>query len=129
MVRNHELQDYFRFYGHVDNPFPILCQADLFCLTSRYEGMPNALLEAMACRVPVLVTDCPHGPREILEGGKYGRLVPPQDVPSLTAAIANAMDQVQSWQAKVDEAFLHVQRTYSQSSCLERTERMLQEIS
>ena len=48
--------------GYRQNPLPFLKQADLFCLSSLYEGMPNALVEAMLCRVPVLATDCPSGP-------------------------------------------------------------------
>src|SRR5262249_24281289 len=63
--------------GYIANPLPYYRQADLFCLSSLYEGMPNALVEAMLCQVPVLATDCLSGPGEILAGGRYGLLVPP----------------------------------------------------
>lgn len=62
--------------GALDNPFRVLAGADLLVLSSRWEGYPNVLLEALALRVPVVATDCRHGPRELLDGGRYGRLAP-----------------------------------------------------
>jgi glycosyltransferase involved in cell wall biosynthesis len=77
--------------GFKDNPFPYLRRAAVFVLSSRYEGMPNALLEASALGTAVVATDCPSGPREILESGKWGRLVPVGDVESMANAIAEAL--------------------------------------
>jgi len=71
------------FEGFQSNPFPMINRADLFCLPSFYEGMPNALVEAVLCRTPVVATDCPSGPAEIVESG----LVPPGDPQALAQAI------------------------------------------
>lgn len=73
--------------GFVSNPFAYLARCGVFVLSSRYEGLPGALIEAMACGAPVVSTDCPSGPREILEGGRWGTLVPVGDVDALSKAI------------------------------------------
>ena len=86
------LQNVVRFTGFLKNPYPTLRSANLFCLTSRYEGMPNVLIEAMALGVPVLATDCPHGPRDILENGKLGTLISKSDVASIADGIEAAMN-------------------------------------
>ncbi len=78
--------------GFVDNPYKYMKRARVFVLSSRWEGLPTVLIEAMALGTPVVSTDCPSGPREILEGGKWGRLVPVGDVEALAEAISKALD-------------------------------------
>lgn len=73
--------------GFSDNPFPLMRRAGAFVLSSRWEGFPNALVEAMACGAPVIATDCPSGPREILRGGRYGTLIPPENAQALGRAL------------------------------------------
>jgi glycosyltransferase involved in cell wall biosynthesis len=84
--------------GYVANPLPWFAAAAAFVLSSRYEGFGNVLVEAMACGTPVISTDCPHGPAEILGHGRYGSLVQPGDIDGLTAALDP--DLRQRWSAE-----------------------------
>lgn len=78
--------------GFVDNPYAWMSRAALFAVSSRWEGTANALIEAMACGTPVVATDCPNGPREVMEGGRHGPLVPVGDAPALAAAMVATLD-------------------------------------
>jgi glycosyltransferase involved in cell wall biosynthesis len=78
--------------GFVANPFAYMGRASLFALSSINEGLPGALIQAMACGCPVVSTDCPSGPAEILAGGRYGRLVPPGNDAALAAAMLATLD-------------------------------------
>lgn len=73
--------------GHEDNPYKFMAKSDLFVLTSLWEGCPNVLIEALAFGTPVVSTDCPSGPREILQNGIYGKLVPLRDPEKLKEAM------------------------------------------
>jgi glycosyltransferase involved in cell wall biosynthesis len=78
--------DQVRFLGYHANPMPYLAAADVFVLSSLAEGFGNVLVEAMAVGTPVVATDCPSGPREILRGGEDGLLVPIRDPEGLANA-------------------------------------------
>nr|WP_275994100.1 glycosyltransferase [Argonema antarcticum] len=79
--------------GFVDNPYAYMAKAAVFVLSSLYEGLPTVLIEAMAGGTPVVSTDCKSGPAEILENGRYGKLVPVGDIKSLADAIATTLDE------------------------------------
>ena len=87
------IYDRVHFTGYIENPFPILARSELFVLASRREGMPNALLQALALNIPVIATDCPSGPREILETLSCGRLVPVDDVGALCDAMLLSLSE------------------------------------
>ena len=78
--------------GFVHNPYAWLARCSLFVLSSRREGLPGALIEAMACGAPVVSTNCLSGPDEILAGGRWGQLVPVGDVDALEQAIVDTID-------------------------------------
>ena len=77
--------------GFAANPFPYMRECELFVLSSRWEGLPNVLIQAMAVGAKVVATDCPSGPDEILDGGRHGRLVPVDDVAALADAIVEGL--------------------------------------
>ena len=78
--------------GFKVNPFAYMSRARVFALSSRYEGFPNVLVQAMACGTPVVSTDCRSGPTEILEDGRWGQLVPVGDWQSMAEAIMKTLD-------------------------------------
>ncbi|MBE9214536.1 glycosyltransferase [Plectonema cf. radiosum LEGE 06105] len=78
--------------GFVGNPYAYMYNASAFVLSSSWEGLPTVLIEAMACGCPVVSTDCPTGPKEILESGKYGELVSVGDAVALSKAMLNVLD-------------------------------------
>ncbi len=78
--------------GFIDNPFAYMRHAAAFVLSSRFEGLGVALIEAMACGARVVSTDCPSGPAEILEGGRWGRLVVVGNPGALSEAILATLD-------------------------------------
>jgi glycosyltransferase involved in cell wall biosynthesis len=78
--------------GFVENPYKYMKRARLFVLSSRSEGLPTVLIEAMAVGTQVVSTDCPSGPNEILEGGKWGTLVRIENDEQMAAAICDVID-------------------------------------
>ena len=94
--------------GVVDNPIAWFAKSDLFVLSSRCEGQSLVLIEALVAGVPIVSTDCPSGPREVLENGRFGALVPVDNV----AALSEAMSRVLNKTPKIDKAALtqHLQK-------------------
>ncbi|OED36851.1 hypothetical protein AB833_25935 [Chromatiales bacterium (ex Bugula neritina AB1)] len=94
--------------GFVDNPYAYMAACEVFALSSRYEALPAVLIEAMYCGAKCVAADCPSGPREILDNGKYGWLVPVGDKEALASGLVSALADTQyqpnpkSWEPFVD---------------------------
>ena len=85
------LDDAAALPGWVQNPYPWMKGAGAYVLSSRWEGLPSVLIEALYCGVPIVATDCLSGPREILEGGRHGLLVEVGDADGLARGIRSAL--------------------------------------
>lgn len=92
MIRKMDMETIVSLPGWVSNPYAFMSRASLFVLSSRYEGLGNVLIEAMACGCPCVSTDCPSGPAEILDNGRFGPLVPVGNTPELAASIEGVLD-------------------------------------
>ncbi len=92
MARELGVSDDFALPGYVDDPYAFIAGAAMFAMTSRWEGMPFVLIEALAVGTPVVATDCPNGPAEVLDNGRFGRLVPVDDAEELHLAIADTLN-------------------------------------
>jgi glycosyltransferase involved in cell wall biosynthesis len=93
LVRSLQLEVCVNLPGEVRNPYTYMRHASLFVLSSVHEGLGNVLVEALSLGTPVVSTDCPYGPSEILSKGRYGTLVPVGDVPALAAAMTDALQR------------------------------------
>jgi glycosyltransferase involved in cell wall biosynthesis len=91
LVAELDLGDVVQLPGRTDQPLRWMRRAAVFVLASRFEGFGNVLVEALACGTPVVSTDCPVGPREVLEGGRWGTLVPVGDAAAMAAAITRTL--------------------------------------
>lgn len=101
-IEHQKLSDRVRLMGYTKDPINCLLDADVFVLSSRHEGLPTVLVLAVACGTQVVSTDCPHGPREILDNGAFGVLVHTED----SSALAEGINRVLSGQYRFDPAML-----------------------
>lgn len=92
-VKDMKLEDCIDFVGFTSNPYTFFAKSDAFILTSNYEGLPTVLIEALACGCNIVSTNCPTGPREILDSGKYGWLVECGDMQGYIAAITECLEK------------------------------------
>lgn len=105
LVKELRLEAVVQLPGFVNNPYAYMAAADVFVMSSLYEGLANVLVEALACGAPVVSTACPGGTEEILQGGRYGTIVPLSNAPQLAQAILAVLRDVAPARAKT-QAFL-----------------------
>lgn len=128
LCRNLNLDQFVTFAGFQSNPYAVLSRCRLLCLPSRYEGMPNALVEALACGLPTIASNCPHGPREILEDERLGELVTPDDPAALASAIERAVGKPASDANRIARVE-SVEARFSIKNSVGQLEDLLAEIS
>jgi glycosyltransferase involved in cell wall biosynthesis len=110
--------------GYLPNPFPFYRNATAFVLSSRFEGLPTVLVEALCVGTPVIAFDCPSGPNEILSGGRFGRLVAKEDIVSLGNEIKMAIQHPDRFTIFRSMGRQHAQK-YSAKPLVRRFERTL----
>lgn len=118
-VNKNNLEKNVKFFGWQNNIDRFFTNSDIFVLSSRREGFPYALIEAMSFRLPVVCTDTPYGPSEILENGKYGFLVPMNEYVQIKEAILELLENQETYKKYSQLAF--------ERSCLFTSERMINE--
>jgi glycosyltransferase involved in cell wall biosynthesis len=91
LTKELQLEAAVSFLGGVANPLPYMKRAKVLALSSVVEALPTVVIEALAMNLPVVATDCPSGPREILRDGAYGTLVPVGDASRMAEAILNVL--------------------------------------
>jgi glycosyltransferase involved in cell wall biosynthesis len=109
-----------RFFGGLEHPYPQVAACDIFAMTSRFEGFPNALLEALVLGRPAVVYDCPSGPLEMTDHGRVARLVPLNDLRQFTDALAELMADAVVRQQLGDQAKTFVTNKYSLPAVIEQ---------
>lgn len=115
-----------RLPGRTTEPWEVMLRAHGFILSSRVEGFPNALLEAMALGLPCVALDCPSGPSELSDGGKTALLAPQNDAPALAAALARIMGESTAWREGLGaQAAASVRARYSLDAVLQRWDEVL----
>lgn len=126
-VQRKNLINHVQWLGIQTNPYPYYRAANLFCLPSLTEGSPNVLLEALALGTPVISTDCPSGPRELLEQGRWGYLVPMQNPSALVEAILDRIVHPEAWLARATQAKPVIREQYAPALGVKHLEDLLRE--
>lgn len=117
------------FHGQIQSPFSLLKQCDLLCLPSLYEGMPNVLLEAMACRVPILATNTTQGAGELLRTHSLGTLVSKANSDELAKALQDRFLNPTPWLDKLEPARSYVEKHHSLPTWIDNISQILESIA
>ena len=129
MVAHLTLGPSVRILGHCPNPFPLMRQAAIYALSSDYEGLPNALIEAQGLGLPAVSTRCPHGPEEIVEDGKTGLLTPVGDARELAEALTKLLSNEPRRRQMGQAAKLHARRLFDASHLTRGWEQLIHQVA
>ncbi len=122
------LEQYTRWHGYQSNPYPFYRAANLFVLPSRYEGFGCVLIEALACGIRVVATDCPSGPSEILENGQYGTLIPAESPLDIADAVQKAASRARSPEIEATSQRAYVRSRFSYEAGIPRIEQLFERV-
>ncbi|WNE99749.1 glycosyltransferase family 4 protein [Streptomyces luomodiensis] len=125
LIDEHHLYNNVFLMGHTSDLDGELTKASLYVLSSRFEGLPMVMIEAMALGLPIVSFDCPTGPRDVLTDGKDGFLVPPGDTAALAGALTRLMDD-EGRRADMGAAALDSARAYAPDSIQPRWQRLFE---
>jgi glycosyltransferase involved in cell wall biosynthesis len=127
LIDDLKLNDHVQIVGFKKNPYAWISKADVFVLSSDYEGFPNSVLESMACGTPVVSVDCPFGPSEIIENGIDAELVPLDDDKALAERIrALLTDKARS--SRFSENAIQKVKNYSLDRIIPQYEKLFDEV-
>jgi glycosyltransferase involved in cell wall biosynthesis len=127
LINQHNLSDRIVLVGRLNNPFPVLKKSEFFVMASRFEGFPLAHMEALACGLPVIATNCPAGPKEIIRHHVDGFLVPNEDIETLATTIEHLMFDSAERQRLASRAIEATQR-FSLEKVLQNWEKLFEEV-
>ncbi|MCR5455735.1 MAG: glycosyltransferase [Bacteroidales bacterium] len=113
----HKLENKIIFLGFIQNPMPWIAKAKVFVLSSKYEGLPTVLIEALTLGRIIVSSDCPTGPAEILDNGNCGILVPPGDANAMARAIIQAVED-EDLRAKITSNIDRHKQLFSADYCI-----------
>ncbi len=120
LINNWDANNYITLCGRTNNPVEELIKSDVFVFSSNYEGMPNALMEAMAVGMPCISTDCPTGPRELIGNDERGLLIPVGDSQSMADAIISLIENPAMAEEMGKNAKQYVASSFSPASIAHR---------
>ena len=126
-INDNKLQRYIKLKNFIENPYRVIRQSDIFILSSKYEGLPNVLLEAASLRKIILSTDCPTGPKEILLNGKGGFFFKIGDYQELAEKIRYINDNKKKIKKKINLCFKNLNK-YDYKKNLNKYDKLINNI-